>query len=118
MLKPFVGWGENTYGQTNVPGGLSNVVAIAAGANHSLALNSDGTVVAWGDNSFGQSRVPAGLNAVLAISAGPGDSLAVKSDGTVVTWGQTWIGSVPSGLGGELSLSAQETTTTWCWSRD
>ena len=31
-----------------VPGGLNGVVAIAAGNNHSLALKSDGTVVAWG----------------------------------------------------------------------
>ncbi len=31
-------WGDNSYGQTNVPSGLSNVVAIAAGYSHSLAL--------------------------------------------------------------------------------
>jgi uncharacterized repeat protein (TIGR01451 family) len=33
---------------------LSGVTAIAAGDAHSLALRSDGTVVAWGDNSSGQ----------------------------------------------------------------
>jgi hypothetical protein len=31
-------WGGNWYGQCNVPAGLSNVVAIAAGGYHSLAL--------------------------------------------------------------------------------
>ena len=30
------------------------VVAIAAGAYHSLALCSDGTVAAWGYNGYGQ----------------------------------------------------------------
>ena len=27
-----------------------NIVAIAAGANHSIALKENGTVVTWGDN--------------------------------------------------------------------
>ena len=54
-------WGDNTYGQTNVPAGLSNVVAIAAGFYHCLALRNDGTVTAWGNNTYGQTNVPAGL---------------------------------------------------------
>ena len=33
-----VAWGVNTFGQTDVPSGLSNVVGIAAGGGHSLAL--------------------------------------------------------------------------------
>jgi hypothetical protein len=53
------------------------VVGIAAGAWHSLALKSDGTVVAWGcgtasgfSSDFGQCSVPAGLTGVTAIAAG------------------------------------------------
>ena len=38
-----VAWGSNDVGQTNVPSGLSNVVAIAAGDHHSLALTAEGT---------------------------------------------------------------------------
>jgi hypothetical protein len=34
--------------------GLSDVVAIAVGQTHSIALKSDGTVWAWGDNTYGQ----------------------------------------------------------------
>jgi len=34
--------------------GLSNVKAIAAGYNHSIALKNDGTVWGWGHNGFGQ----------------------------------------------------------------
>ena len=34
----IVAWGDNTYGQTGVPGGLSGVSAIAAGGRHSMAI--------------------------------------------------------------------------------
>jgi hypothetical protein len=54
-----------TLGQTTVPAGLSDVVAIAAGEFHSLALEGDGTVVAWGRNSHGQVDVPGRLTDVL-----------------------------------------------------
>src|SRR5204863_175263 len=37
-----VAWGYNNYGQTNVPAGLSNVVAIAAGGYQSIALLGQG----------------------------------------------------------------------------
>jgi len=38
--------------------GLAGVVAISAGSYHSLALRSDGTVVAWGVDSDGLTRIP------------------------------------------------------------
>ena len=45
--------------------GLSSVVAIAAGNDHSLALKSDGTVWAWGNNSYGQLGVGSTTSPVL-----------------------------------------------------
>lgn len=78
----IVAWGSNTYGQTNVPSGLSNVVTVAAGGYHSLALKIDRTVAAWGTNSFGQTNVPADLSNVVMVAAGGYHSLALKSDGT------------------------------------
>ncbi len=66
------------------PAGLNNVVAIAAGRYGSLALKSDGTLVAWGSANFGQLDVPAGLRGVIGMAMGDTHSLAVKQDGTVV----------------------------------
>lgn len=90
-------WGNNAFGQTNVPPSLTNVVAIAAGFSHSLALKSDGTVVAWGNNDNGQTNTPPDLSSVVAIAGGWYHSLALKSDGTVASWGagMTNGGSAP-----------------------
>jgi hypothetical protein len=128
-------WGDNTYGQTNVPANATNVTAIAAGFYHSLALKSDGTVVAWGagltnnpsdgDQDCGQSIVPTNLTNVTAIAAGYYHSLAVKSDGTVVAWGANVYGetnvpinltnviSVAAGLFQSLALKSDGTVVAW-----
>jgi alpha-tubulin suppressor-like RCC1 family protein len=59
-------WGANGGGQTNVPDGLTDVVDVAGGSNHSLALKYDGSVIAWGLNQFGQTSVPTAARYVQA----------------------------------------------------
>ena len=101
-------WGQDTYGQTNVPAGLLGVKAVGAGYSYSLALKSNGTVVAWGATGEGQTNVPAGLTGVIAIAAGDNHSLALKSNGTVVAWGWNYYGqaTVPPGLTGVVAIAA------------
>jgi hypothetical protein len=82
-----VAWGDNDYGQTNVPVEATNVMAIAGGGFHNLALQTNGTVVAWGADDYGQTNVPADLTNVVAIAAGYAHSLALQANGTVVGWG-------------------------------
>ena len=81
---------------TNIPPGLSNVVAIAAGgidgSFHSLAVRADGRVVAWGSNNYGQTNVPASLTNVVAVSAGWNHGLALRANGTLVGWGDNYYG--------------------------
>ena len=107
-VVPVAAWGANWYGQTTVPAGLSNVVAVAAGASHSLALRADGTVAAWGDNSAGQTTVPVGLSNVVAVAAGGYHSLALRTDGTVAAWGYNGSGqtTVPVGLSNVVAVAA------------
>ena len=66
---------------------MTNAVAIAAGASHSIALRNDGTVSAWGN--YDQTSIPTNLVNVLAIAAGDDHSIALRSDGSVVAWGNT-----------------------------
>ena len=84
----------------------SGVVAIAAGYYHSLALKSDGAVVAWGDNTEGQTSVPDVR--VVAIAAGFDHTVALQSDGTVLAWGRKVEGqtTVPTGLSGVTAIAA------------
>jgi hypothetical protein len=53
-----VATGDNISGQCNVSG-WKDIVAIAAGASHTVGLKSDGTVVACGYNGGGQTSVSA-----------------------------------------------------------
>jgi endonuclease/exonuclease/phosphatase family metal-dependent hydrolase len=101
-------WGDNSSGQTSPPGGLTNIVAIAAGNGHALALKSDGTVIGWGDNWAGQATPPAGLTGVVAIAAGLWHSLALKGDGTVIGWGYNAYGQTgpTPGLNGVIAIAA------------
>jgi alpha-tubulin suppressor-like RCC1 family protein len=111
-------WGFNTHGELgdesfnnkkNLPVkavGLSGVIAIAAGENHSLALRKDSTVWVWGWGIFGQlgngmgmSTVPSkvdSISGVIAIAAGSFHSLALKKDGTVWAWGNNGNGELGS----------------------
>ena len=124
----IVAWGDNFYGQTNIPPGLFDVKAIAAGNYHNLALRSNGTVVAWGDNTSKQTNVPPGLSGVMAIAAGGAHSMALRSNGTVVAWGLNGNGqtNVPSGLasiasiaaGGFHSMARRSNGTVIAWGRN
>lgn len=95
-------WGDNSYGQRNVPANLTNVLALAnAGiANHCLALHGDGTVTGWGWNYSGQDSAPSDLTNAVAIAAGASFSLALRADGTTVGWGSSSYGQAtpPTGL--------------------
>ncbi len=122
-------WGDNTYGQSSVPAGLTNVVAIGVSAigEHNLALKSDGTVVAWGGDWYGQANVPAGLSNVVAVAGGGEFSVALQGNGNVVAWGDGNVGqtAVPSNLsnvvaiagGGyfSLALQANGAVVPWGW---
>jgi alpha-tubulin suppressor-like RCC1 family protein len=98
---------------------LRNVIAIAAGQSHSLALCSDGTVWAWGANDFNQlgnpnleasmfpryglatkvqmavsNNPPVDLTDIIGIECGHKHSIAVRVDGYSFAWGRNSNGEL------------------------
>jgi alpha-tubulin suppressor-like RCC1 family protein len=100
-----VAWGA---GHGPLPSGLTDVIAISSGIDHSLALKGNGTVIAWGHNFDGQCNVPGGLNQVVQIAAGDFFSVALKADGTIAGWGSDDYNQlqVPAGPAGIKAISA------------
>jgi hypothetical protein len=82
--------------------------AVVTGGMHTVALRTDGTVIAWGYNYFGQAMVPEGLSGVAAIATGDYHTVALKTDGTVIAWGDNYYGqaTVPEGLSGVAAIAA------------
>ena len=124
-VVPIIAWGNNGSGQTNVPVSATNLVAVAAGYNHSLSLRANGTVVAWGDNYYGQTKVPVSATNLVAVAAGGAHSLGLRANGTVVAWGSnnygqtnvpanaTNIAAVAAGGSHSLGLRADGTVLAW-----
>jgi alpha-tubulin suppressor-like RCC1 family protein len=121
-------WGRNVEGElgqgstsarsltpVTVTGSLSNVSAIAAGANHTCALTL-GAVRCWGSGGSGQLgngqvvnwATPtgvSGLSRVAAITAGSAHSCALLASGTVSCWGRGGAGQLGDGTFASASLT-------------
>lgn len=103
---------------TPVLGEISGFTQVQAGVQHTLALDSNGSVWSFGLNQFGQvgdgttSIRPyavkvKGLGDVKSISAGGMNSAAIKNDGTVWTWGSNFDGELGDGTKTERHTPVQ-----------
>jgi alpha-tubulin suppressor-like RCC1 family protein len=112
------GWGSNVFNvlstdrsvsQSASPvriDGLENVVGIAAGAYHGLALRADGSVWTWGwdfaaPSGKGQGIRPVAVDglpasAVRSIAASPHNSAVLYQDGSVWAWGRNYYAQLGS----------------------
>ena len=138
-------WGYNTDGQlgnntttsSSVPVAVTTagtalagktVIAVAAGASHSMALCSDGTIAAWGYNYNGQlgnnttinSSVPVAVTTVgtalagktaIAVAAGTAHSMALCSDGTISSWGDNLYGELGNSSNTQSNVPVAVTTS-------
>jgi len=95
-------------------GFLMNIVALAAGNTHTVALKEDGTVWSWGSNTYGElgdgtvvrKVTPVHvlghggegfLEEILKVAAGVDYSLALMKDGSVWAWGVNGSGQLGNG---------------------
>ena len=127
-------WGDDDYGESDRPAGLTNVAGIAAGEYQSVAVTDSGTVVQWGQywdgvdfysvTNTNHVTLPPTSN-VVAVAAGLTQALALMNDGTVRAWGLdgAYGTEVPSGLSNvtaiacgwqfNVALLKNSTVTSW-----
>ena len=86
-----VRWKANAKGDSaardRVVDDLEEIVRIATGRGHLIALNRSGEVFARGANTQGECDVPPDLGKCIDIRANRSTSAAQKADGTWVAWG-------------------------------
>ena len=122
-------WGSNSAGQLGNPAAgagtlnpvtvlnqdnspLTGIISLAAGANHTCAVTSNGRVKCWGSNSSGQLGNPgvgggsqtavevqtgangAPLGDAIAVTAGETHSCAVQWSGQAACWGSNAAGQL------------------------
>ncbi|PWU15818.1 MAG: hypothetical protein C5B50_14660 [Verrucomicrobia bacterium] len=108
-----VGIGNDVAAQCDVPFGLTNALQVAGGGGQSLAVKTDGTVVAWGANYYGEGAVPTNLTGVAMVAAGWYHDVALFTNGTVTAWGYNFpaigwtLTNVPANLTNVILISAQ-----------
>ncbi|KAL7797404.1 regulator of chromosome condensation 1/beta-lactamase-inhibitor protein II [Trichoderma ceciliae] len=108
----ILGFTENVRVQTRpvLLAGLKNIKALASGANHVLALDHKGNVVAWGcgqQNQLGRriiernkmsSLIPQGIGLprgkIAKIACGSYHSFAIDNNGAVWGWGLNNFGEI------------------------
>jgi alpha-tubulin suppressor-like RCC1 family protein len=121
-------WGENNNGELGVAtgtatayiepqatpvsipyvGGGTGIQKIAAGGQHTCALDDKGNVYCWGYNISGQLGIPAdgaqhlptwvpGITSVTDIAAGFGYTCAIQTTGGIKCWGKNDMGQLSNG---------------------
>lgn len=118
-------WGDDTNGQSTVPGGLLNTRAVSAGTQFSCAI-SDVAAECWGLNDKGQLNAPASFENAKTISSGFAHSCVLDNHG-VTCWGSNDQGQLtgqPALLGpidvkaGGYHTCALDTEGVKCWGLD
>lgn len=99
--------------------GFTTIPMISAGTTHTVALHSNGLVLAWGNNyrygqlgdgtstnSYGPTYVY-GLANIVSITSGAFHSLALRNDNTVWAWGNNRGGQLGDGTIYERNIPIQ-----------
>jgi hypothetical protein len=92
---------------------LQGIVALAAGANHSAAIDQNGNVWTWGSNTTGQlgngdasgtaQSYPVQVSSVsnvVTVAAGATNTFALEENGQVYAWGSNTMGQLGNGMMG------------------
>jgi alpha-tubulin suppressor-like RCC1 family protein len=112
-------WGDNDFGQRNVP--VHRAQALSANAEHSCSLRADGQALCWGDNTHDGATPSA--QSLRALDLGQFNGCGVAATGNAQCWG--WNvndqSTPPAGLFRSLatglnhSCGVRDDGTLACW---
>ncbi len=92
VLDPYgvaVCWGDNTFGQLNVPD-QSYFIDITVADRHACGIETDGGLLCWGSTGYGMINAPDG--AYVQVDAQNLTTCAIRTDGLTFCWGNTFTG--------------------------
>ncbi|KAL1512947.1 hypothetical protein ABEB36_002446 [Hypothenemus hampei] len=97
---------DNNYLSISKVPELEDIISVASGQHHTLALRENGTVLGWGENKFGQLGVDSSVTnsfvpletfyheGLESVYAGWTHSAALTKNGEVFSWGRDTYGQL------------------------
>jgi alpha-tubulin suppressor-like RCC1 family protein len=115
--------GDNIWGESTPPGSLTNIIAVTAGDNFTVALKTDGTLMEMGLDDDTGAQVSSATN-IIAIAAGRGDILGLTQNHIVINWPDwddsftppgrvTNVTAIAVGFSHAMALRQDGTVATW-----
>jgi len=108
-------WGDNTFGQCDVPKNLPPIKDMGIGAHCVIALGVDGKLYGWGTNEYNAMDFIGTEGTFIDVDANSYHTAAVSSDGKVYKWSTANQGgqkSVPLDLPPIVSVQCNIYSTT------
>jgi alpha-tubulin suppressor-like RCC1 family protein len=111
-------WGLNTNGRLGINSSVANTSSpiqvgtgtdwsnVSAGANHTLAVKTNGTLWAWGTNTYGQLGINNATNRSSPVQVG-----------TDTNWSRAFC-NTNTGSSGPVSFAIKTNGTLWAWGRN
>ncbi len=102
----IVAWGDNFYGQCNVPPPNAGFVAVAVWWTRAFGLKADGSIMEW--PAVPPSGLPSPNTGFVDIAGGFQHNLGLKANGSIVAWGHNYWGqcNVPPPNTGFVAVAA------------
>jgi len=120
-------FGDNNFGESIIPGSLTNIVAVAAGGDYTVALKSDGTLLDWGVGNDTADQLAQASN-ITAIAASSYYILGLTRDHTVLYWPddddydflppENLTNAIAIAMGGDQALALRQDGTVVTWGND
>lgn len=105
------GKGGRGFGALAVPPAANNVIALAAGVAHVVAVRADGGPLVWGIPNAGTLDIPSTVSDLRSVATSEAFTLGLRQNGSVLVWPHTdvedtGVTHLPEGLTNVIQVAA------------